>query len=169
MTRSTPRWPGIFLFLKVLPGSWRPPVEPIERCETDTPCVARRPPKFQRFMPPAKPLPVEMPVTSTNWPGMKWSAVISAPTGMTASSETRNSASLLLRLDLGDGEAAALGGRDVLHLGLADAELQRGVAVLVLRAMGDDLALVDLQDGDRDVLARVREDAGHADLLCNDA
>src|SRR6185295_14925033 len=28
VTRSTPMWPGIFLFLKVLPGSWRPPVEP---------------------------------------------------------------------------------------------------------------------------------------------
>src|SRR5262249_20098263 len=46
VTRSTPRWPGIFLFLKVLPGSWRPPVEPIERCEMDTPWLARRPPKF---------------------------------------------------------------------------------------------------------------------------
>ena len=96
VTRSTPIWPGIFLFLKVLPGSWRPPVEPIERCETDTPCVARRPPKFQRFMPPAKPLPIEVPVTSTNWPTTKWSAVISAPTGISASSLTRNSASLRL-------------------------------------------------------------------------
>src|SRR4029077_17490599 len=46
--RSTPMWPGIFLFFQVLPGPWRPPVEPIERCETDTPWVARRPPKFQR-------------------------------------------------------------------------------------------------------------------------
>ncbi len=94
VTRSTPMWPGIFLFLKVLPGSWRPPVEPIERCEIDTPCEARRPLKFQRFMPPAKPLPIEVPVTSTNWPGTKWSAVISAPTGIIASSLTRNSATL---------------------------------------------------------------------------
>ena len=44
-------------------------------------------------MPPANPLPVVVPVTSTNWPGMKWSAVISAPTGISASSDTRNSAS----------------------------------------------------------------------------
>ena len=43
-------WPAIFLFFQVLPGSWRPPVEPCERCETDTPWVARRPPKFQRFI-----------------------------------------------------------------------------------------------------------------------
>ena len=46
-------------------------VEPSERCEIDTPCEARRPPKFQRFMPPANPLPVETPVTSTNCPGTK--------------------------------------------------------------------------------------------------
>src|SRR6185503_15085240 len=90
--RSWPMWPGIFLFLKVLPGSCRPPVPPIERCETDTPCEARRPPKFQRFMPPAKPLPMVVPVTSTNWPTTKWSAVISAPTGIIASALTRNSA-----------------------------------------------------------------------------
>src|SRR5262249_243297 len=47
VTRSTPIWPAIFLFLKVLPGSWRPPVEPSERCEIETPCEARKPPKFQ--------------------------------------------------------------------------------------------------------------------------
>ena len=61
VTRSAPRWPGIFLFLKTLPGSWRLPVEPMERWLTDTPCVARKPAKFQRFMPPAKPLPIEVP------------------------------------------------------------------------------------------------------------
>ena len=76
---------------------------------------------------------------------------------------------LALRLDLGDGETAALGLRNVLHLGLADADLQRRVAVLVLGPMGDDLAAVDLQDRHRDMFARIREDAGHPDLLCNDA
>ena len=48
------------------------PVEPWLRCDTDTPWVARRPPKFQRFIEPAKPLPMVMPTTSTNWPGTKW-------------------------------------------------------------------------------------------------
>ena len=43
-------WPAIFLFLKTRPGSWRLPVEPCERCDSDTPWVARRPPKSQRFM-----------------------------------------------------------------------------------------------------------------------
>src|SRR5690606_17488219 len=46
VTRSAPRWPAIFLPLNTLPGSWRWPVEPCERCDTDTPCEARRPPKF---------------------------------------------------------------------------------------------------------------------------
>ena len=137
VTRSTPIWPGIFLFLNVLPGSWRPPVEPIERCETDTPCVARRPPKFQRFMPPAKPLPIEVPVTSTNWPTTKWSAVISAPTGMSSSSLDAEFRKLALGLDLGDREVAALGLADVLDLAGAGAELQRDVAVLLLAAVRD--------------------------------
>src|SRR6202020_510666 len=39
-----------------------------------------------------------------------------------------------LRLDMGDGEAAALGLRHVLDLGLADAELKRGIAILFLGA-----------------------------------
>ena len=60
-------------------------------CEIETPCVARRPPKFQRFMAPAKPLPMLMPATSTFWPGTKCSAEITAPTGSRLSSETRNS------------------------------------------------------------------------------
>src|SRR5487761_1067561 len=37
VTRSAPRWPAIFLFLNVLPGDCRCPVEPRLRCETDTP------------------------------------------------------------------------------------------------------------------------------------
>jgi hypothetical protein len=35
--------------------------------------------------------------------------------------------------------------------------------------MGDDLTAVDLQNRHRDMLARIRKDAGHPDLLCNDA
>ena len=62
-----------------------------------------------------------------------------------------------LRLDMGDGEAAALGLRHVLHLGLADAELKRGVAVLFLGAMRDHLAALDLENGDRHVVPCVGE------------
>ena len=66
-----PMCPAIFLFLNTRPGSWRLPVEPCERCDSDTPWVARRPPKFQRFMAPAKPLPWVTPEMSTIWPAMK--------------------------------------------------------------------------------------------------
>ena len=96
-------------------------------------------------MPPAKPLPIVVPVTSTNWPATKWSAVISAPTAISLSADDAELGDLALRLDLGDGEMAALGLRDVLDLGLADAELEGGVAVLLLRAVGDHLAVVHLR------------------------
>jgi hypothetical protein len=43
-------------------------------------------------MTPAKPLPMEVPVTSTYWPGTKCSAVISAPMSIRFSGLTRNSA-----------------------------------------------------------------------------
>jgi ribosomal protein L3 len=51
---------GLILVEGAVPGvagGWIP----IDRCEIDTPCDARRPPKFQRFMPPAKPLPMVVP------------------------------------------------------------------------------------------------------------
>src|SRR5215472_725989 len=51
---------------------------------------------------------------------------------------------LALRLELRLGEVAAHWLRHILHLGLADAELERGVAVLLLRSLGDDVAIVDL-------------------------
>ena len=76
---------------------------------------------------------------------------------------------LQLRLDLRDGEAAALGLGDVLDLRAADAELNGGVAVLLHRAMRDDLNAVEFQNRDRNMFAAVREDAGHADFLCDDA
>ena len=68
VTRTAPMWPAIFLPLNTLPGSWHWPVEPWLRWLTDTPCDARRPPKLCRFMPPAKPLPMVVPATSTNCP-----------------------------------------------------------------------------------------------------
>ena len=76
---------------------------------------------------------------------------------------------LHLRLDRGDGETPALGLGNVLDLGAADAELKRGVAVLLHGAMRDDLAALEREHGDRHMIARVGEDAGHAQLLCDDA
>src|SRR5690606_5760100 len=94
VTRTEPMWPAIFLPLNTLPGSCRWPVEPCVRCDTELPCVARPPPKLWRFMTPWKPLPIEVPVTSTFWPATKCSTVISDPTSIRFSGDTRNSASL---------------------------------------------------------------------------
>src|SRR6185312_6109197 len=96
VTRVSPMWPAIFLPLNTLPGSWRWPVEPCERCDTELPWEARPPPMLWRFMTPWKPLPTVVPVTSTFWPGTKCSTVISAPTSIMLSAETRNSATFAL-------------------------------------------------------------------------
>jgi hypothetical protein len=72
---------------------------------------------------------------------------------------------LALGLELRLGEMTAHRLRDVLDLGRARAELDGGIAVLVLRAHGDDLAVVDPQHGHRDVASVLGEDAGHTQLL----
>src|SRR5215468_196925 len=74
---------------------------------------------------------------------------------------------LALGLDLGDGEMTAVRLGQVLWSARAGAELQRHVAILVLGAVGDDLAIGEAQHRDRHVLATVRKDAGHPDLLCD--
>ena len=76
---------------------------------------------------------------------------------------------LQFRLDIGDREAAALRLGHILHLRRPDTELHGDVAVFLRGAMRDDLTAVDFKHGDRHMLARVREDAGHTDLLCDDA
>ena len=63
---------------------------------------------------------------------------------------------LALGLDLGDGEMAAVGLGRALHLARAGAELQRDVAVLLLGAVGDDLAIAQPQHRHRHVLAGSR-------------
>ncbi len=59
----------------------------------ETPWLASRPAKFHRFMPPAKPLPLVMPQTSTFWPTAKCAADKVAPGSKIASASTRNSTS----------------------------------------------------------------------------
>ena len=75
---------------------------------------------------------------------------------------------LHLRLDLGDGEALTLRLRHVLHLGLADPDLQRAVAVHLGRAMRHDLATVEFEHRHRHMFAQLRENTGHSDLLGDD-
>ena len=75
---------------------------------------------------------------------------------------------LALGLDIGHGEMAARGAAEPLHLGRAGAELKRGVAVLLGRAMADDLATLEAQHRHRDMLPGVGEDPRHAELLRDD-
>jgi hypothetical protein len=73
-----------------------------------------------------------------------------------------------LGLDIGNGESPTRCARQPLHLGPAGAELNRSVAVLLLGALADDLAIVEAQHRHRDVLPGISEDPGHADLLRDD-
>ena len=68
-----------------------------------------------------------------------------------------------------DGEAAALGARDAACLAAAGAQLKSRVAVLLFGTVTEHLDVVQLQHGDRHMLAGFREDAGHAHLLCDNA
>ena len=135
VTRSLPRWPGIFLFLNTLPGSCRLPVEPMLRWLTETPCVARKPPKFHRFMPPAKPLPIDVPGHIDE---LARDEMIDGDLGADVDHIVLADAEFLqlaLGLDLGDGEVAALRLAKPLDLGRADAKLHGGVAMLLRRLL----------------------------------
>ena len=90
VTVSSPMWPDIFLPGNTRPGSCAIEIEPGTLCERLLPCDARCELKLWRLMVPAKPLPIEVPCTSTIWPaansvtgtvapGLYWPAT-SAPT-----------------------------------------------------------------------------------------
>src|SRR6202000_1000715 len=79
VVRSPPMRPAIRTPLKTRPGGAQAPIEPGERCLRCVPCEAERPLKPCRFMTPAVPLPLDLPVTSTRWPFSNSVAVISWP------------------------------------------------------------------------------------------
>src|SRR6185503_20081 len=74
---------------------------------------------------------------------------------------------LPLGLNLGDGELAAISLGDILGLDGAGAELQRGVTVLLSRALAHHLAVHEAEHRHGDVRAVILEDAGHPQLLCD--
>src|SRR6516225_4845117 len=74
---------------------------------------------------------------------------------------------LALRLDLGDGELAALGLGHVNGLAGTGTELQRDVTVLFRRAVAQHLAVAELQHGHGDMFAALGKDPRHPDLLCD--
>src|SRR5258708_36265331 len=79
VVRSAPIRPAIRTPLKTRDGVAQAPIEPGERCLRCVPCEAERPLKPCRFMTPAVPLPLDLPVTSTRWPFSNSVAVISWP------------------------------------------------------------------------------------------
>ena len=134
-------WPAIFLFLKTLPGSWRWPVEPCERCDTDTPCVARRPPKFQRFMAPCEAFALRAdPGCRPYWPA---TIVISRQLGAHVEQAVLVRHGTPRGYALGSTSALPkwprCGLERFLALARAGAKLNGGVAVLVHFATGDNL------------------------------
>jgi hypothetical protein len=74
---------------------------------------------------------------------------------------------LALGLDLGLAEIAAVGLVHIVGAARTGAELERDIAVLVLGAMGHDLALHKLQHRHRHMLTGIGEHPGHSDLLRN--
>ncbi len=68
---TLPRWPDIFLPGNTRPGSCAIEIEPGTLCERLLPCEARCDLKLWRLMVPVKPLPIDVPCTSTSWPTEK--------------------------------------------------------------------------------------------------
>src|SRR5258705_8993982 len=75
---------------------------------------------------------------------------------------------LALGLDLGRCEIAAVGFVHVVDLAYAGPELNGHIAVLVLGAMRNNLAVGEAQHRHRHMLAAVGKDARHPDFLCDD-
>ena len=65
VTFLLPICPAIFFPLKTLPGNWHWPIEPGALCDSELPCVASCVLKLCLLTTPAKPLPFDMPETST--------------------------------------------------------------------------------------------------------
>src|ERR1035441_10157983 len=95
VVRTPPIRPAIRTPLNTRPGGAQAPIEPGERCLRWVPCEEDRPLKPCRFMTPAKPLPLLLPVTSTCWPLANTSAVTSCPSVYSDASSVRSSARYL--------------------------------------------------------------------------
>src|ERR1022692_1702988 len=95
VVRIPPIRPAIRTPLNTRPGVAQAPIEPGERCLRWVPCEEDRPLKPCRFMTPAKPLPLLLPVTSTCWPLANTSAVTSCPSVYSDASSVRSSARYL--------------------------------------------------------------------------
>ena len=154
---------------KTRPGVWRWPIEPGARCETELPCDAMPPAKLWRFMVPAKPLPIVVPVTSTTWPALKTSTLISDPGASSAPSPVGETEldQRLAGLDLGLGIVTRQRLHEPRGFAVAEGDLHRAVAVGIDRFHLRDAVRQHLDHRDRDRFAAVREDTRHSGLTAN--
>ena len=65
------------------------------------------------------------------------------------------------RLDLSGGKVTAHGLADVLHLSRRDTKLNGVIAILFSGTLGNNLTVIDLQHGDRNMLPVISEDTAH--------
>ena len=163
-------WPDMRLPGNTRPGVWRWPIEPGARCTTEAPCEAMPPAKLWRFIVPAKPLPIVVPVTSTIWPGgedVDLELGARRQLGALAVGEAeldQRPARLDLRLGVVPGERPA----DPRGLAVAHGDLDGAVAVGFRSLDLGDAVGQSLDHRHRDRLAGVREDARHAALAANE-
>ncbi len=150
--------------LKTRLGVEEAPIEPGLRWLRCEPCEDETPLKLWRFITPAKPLPLLVPMTSTFLPASKMSTAISWPSAVLGG---------VVGADLGDVAARRdarlleVAGERLGHLArvdLAVGQLDGAVAVLLRGAqLGDDVG-GDLDDGHRDELVARIPDLRHAEL-----
>ena len=110
MLVTLPSWPDIFLPGNTRPGSCAIEIEPGTLCERLLPCDARCDLKWWRLIVPVKPLPIDVPCTSTSWPTAKTPTGTCAP-GLYSAATVVGDAEFLHQLagdDAGLGQVARL-------------------------------------------------------------
>ena len=164
VTRRLPICPAIFSPLKTLPGVVPPPMEPGARERSDCPCVRGPPPKPCRFIVPAKPRPLERPLTSTISPRLKNVHRNQLPHFVAADVVRRHF--LQTASNLAASQVARL--RPVGAAHPPEAQLHRRVAIPLRRADLGDGARAGFNYRDRHYLPGVVEHLGHTDFLAEE-
>ena len=163
-------WPDMRLPWNTRPGVWRWPMEPGVRCDTETPCEAWWPAKLWRFMVPAKPLPMVVPVTSTIGAGLEEVGLdlgAGRELGCLPCRRGGTRPAHLPGATLGLGVVAGDRLRQQLRTTLAEGHLHGAIAVLVRGLHLSDAVRQHFDDGYGNGLAGIREHARHAGLAAD--
>ena len=164
VTLALPIWPAIFMPLNTRAGVAHAPIEPGTRWLLWLPCDAPWPEKLWRFITPAKPLPLLMPVTSTRSPAANTSAAMICPSSKPGEVVDAQLGEVLLRRTARGLEVAELRLVQTRGLGLTERDLHGRVAVALGRPELHDATRSGLDDAHRYDPVRIVEDLGHAEL-----